>query len=159
MEDYDDLMLIWTPQSETLKDTYGEYLLVDLLEREGEENQAAVCEVSLPWPLVCLILALVMSCVTAHSSSGDKISSPPVKSRIHALYLHSECPSQCSLCLSSGVMFAVQKWSSNSQFLCRLFSSNLDRLSWWSHVVILDICIIADLFSFPVKANIACENE
>ncbi|XP_066172754.1 cilia- and flagella-associated protein 61 [Sylvia atricapilla] len=45
MEDYDDLMLIWTPQSETLKETYGEYLLVDLIEREGEENQAAVCEV------------------------------------------------------------------------------------------------------------------
>ncbi|XP_050827988.1 cilia- and flagella-associated protein 61 [Serinus canaria] len=45
MEDYDDLMLIWTPQSESLKETYGEYLLVDLLEREGEENQAAVCEV------------------------------------------------------------------------------------------------------------------
>ncbi|KAM7061432.1 cilia- and flagella-associated protein 61 [Acridotheres tristis] len=45
MEDYDDLMLIWTPQSETLRETYGEYVLVDLLEREGEENQAAVCEV------------------------------------------------------------------------------------------------------------------
>ncbi|NXQ29632.1 CFA61 protein, partial [Alaudala cheleensis] len=45
MEDYDDLMLIWTPQSETLEETYGEYLLVDLIEREGEENQAAVCEV------------------------------------------------------------------------------------------------------------------
>ncbi|NXI25005.1 CFA61 protein, partial [Sterrhoptilus dennistouni] len=45
MEDYDDLMLIWTPQSETLKETYGEYLLVDLIECEGEENQAAVCEV------------------------------------------------------------------------------------------------------------------
>ncbi|XP_068042386.1 cilia- and flagella-associated protein 61 isoform X4 [Anomalospiza imberbis] len=45
MEDYDDLMLIWTPQSETLKETYGEYLLVDLIEHEGEENQAAVCEV------------------------------------------------------------------------------------------------------------------
>ncbi|NXS86992.1 CFA61 protein, partial [Erpornis zantholeuca] len=45
MEDYDDLMLIWTSQSETLKETYGEYHLVDLLEREGEENQAAVCEV------------------------------------------------------------------------------------------------------------------
>ncbi|NXB04019.1 CFA61 protein, partial [Cnemophilus loriae] len=45
MEDYDDLMLIWTPQSETLKETYGEYLLVDLIEREGEENPAAVCEV------------------------------------------------------------------------------------------------------------------
>ncbi|NWX59600.1 CFA61 protein, partial [Promerops cafer] len=45
MEDYDDLMLIWTPQSKTLKETYGEYLLVDLIEREGEENQAAVCEV------------------------------------------------------------------------------------------------------------------
>ncbi|XP_066402206.1 cilia- and flagella-associated protein 61 [Molothrus aeneus] len=45
MEDYDDLMLIWTRQSDTLKETYGEYLLVDLIEREGEENQAAVCEV------------------------------------------------------------------------------------------------------------------
>ncbi|NXE96651.1 CFA61 protein, partial [Menura novaehollandiae] len=45
LEDYDDLMLIWTPQSETLKETYGEYLLVDLIELEGEENQAAVCEV------------------------------------------------------------------------------------------------------------------
>ncbi|KAI1240310.1 hypothetical protein IHE44_0008726, partial [Lamprotornis superbus] len=45
MEDYDDLMLIWTPQSETLKETYGEHVLVDLLERKGEENQAAVCEV------------------------------------------------------------------------------------------------------------------
>ncbi|NXQ57991.1 CFA61 protein, partial [Anthoscopus minutus] len=45
MEDYDDLMLIWTPQRETLKETYGEYQLVDLLECEGEENQAAVCEV------------------------------------------------------------------------------------------------------------------
>lgn len=52
MEDYDDLLLIWTPQSETLKETYGEYVLVDLIEREGEENQAAVCEVSLPWALV-----------------------------------------------------------------------------------------------------------
>ncbi|NXT65499.1 CFA61 protein, partial [Chaetops frenatus] len=45
MEDYDDLMLIWTPQSETLEETYGEYLLADLIECEGEENQAAVCEV------------------------------------------------------------------------------------------------------------------
>ncbi|NWV31133.1 CFA61 protein, partial [Grantiella picta] len=45
MEDYDDLMQIWAPQSETLKETYGEYRLVDLIEREGEESQAAVCEV------------------------------------------------------------------------------------------------------------------
>ncbi|XP_039572960.1 cilia- and flagella-associated protein 61 [Passer montanus] len=45
LEDYDDLMLIWTPQSETLKEIYGEYLLVDLIEHEGEEDQAAVCEV------------------------------------------------------------------------------------------------------------------
>ncbi|NXM88324.1 CFA61 protein, partial [Oenanthe oenanthe] len=45
LEDYDDLMLIWTPQSETLKETYGEHDLVDLIEREGEEKQAAVCEV------------------------------------------------------------------------------------------------------------------
>ncbi|NXA80728.1 CFA61 protein, partial [Thryothorus ludovicianus] len=45
MEDYDDLMLIWTPQSETLKETYGEYVLVDLIECEDEENPTAVCEV------------------------------------------------------------------------------------------------------------------
>ncbi|NWV60616.1 CFA61 protein, partial [Malurus elegans] len=45
MEDYDDLMQIWTPQSEALKEIYGEYLLVDLLELDDEENQAAVCEV------------------------------------------------------------------------------------------------------------------
>uniref|UniRef100_A0A8C5X985 Cilia and flagella associated protein 61 n=1 Tax=Malurus cyaneus samueli TaxID=2593467 RepID=A0A8C5X985_9PASS len=45
MEDYDDLMQIWTPQSEALKEIYGEYLLVDLLELDDEENQSAVCEV------------------------------------------------------------------------------------------------------------------
>ncbi|NXG17049.1 CFA61 protein, partial [Grallaria varia] len=45
LEDYDDLMLIWTRQSETLKKTYGEYLLVHLMESQGEENPAAVCEV------------------------------------------------------------------------------------------------------------------
>ncbi|NXN88874.1 CFA61 protein, partial [Bombycilla garrulus] len=45
MEDYDDLMLIWTPQSACLKETFGEYLLIDLIEPEDEENQAAVCEV------------------------------------------------------------------------------------------------------------------
>ncbi|NWR83036.1 CFA61 protein, partial [Furnarius figulus] len=45
LEDYDDLMLIWTHQSETLKETYGEYQLFHLLEHQGEENPAAVCEV------------------------------------------------------------------------------------------------------------------
>ncbi|XP_009073396.1 PREDICTED: uncharacterized protein C20orf26-like, partial [Acanthisitta chloris] len=44
LEDYDDLMLIWTQQSETLKETYGEYFLVDLIEHQDKENQAAVCE-------------------------------------------------------------------------------------------------------------------
>ncbi|NXK92481.1 CFA61 protein, partial [Formicarius rufipectus] len=46
LEDYDDLMLIWTCQSETLKETYGEYLLVHLMELQSEENPAAVCEVA-----------------------------------------------------------------------------------------------------------------
>ncbi|XP_017692895.1 PREDICTED: cilia- and flagella-associated protein 61 isoform X1 [Lepidothrix coronata] len=45
LEDYDDLMLIWTPQSKTLKKTFGEHLLVDLMEHQDEENKAAVCEV------------------------------------------------------------------------------------------------------------------
>ncbi|NXP24443.1 CFA61 protein, partial [Scytalopus superciliaris] len=45
LEDYDDLMPVWTHQSETLKETYGEYQLVHLIEHQGEENPAAVCEV------------------------------------------------------------------------------------------------------------------
>ncbi|XP_050171715.1 cilia- and flagella-associated protein 61 isoform X1 [Myiozetetes cayanensis] len=45
LEDYDDLMPIWTRQSKTLKKTFGEYLLVDLMEHQDEENKAAVCEV------------------------------------------------------------------------------------------------------------------
>ncbi|NWW89177.1 CFA61 protein, partial [Rhynochetos jubatus] len=44
LEDYDDLMPIWTRQSEVLKETYGEYFLADLLECQDEENQAVVCE-------------------------------------------------------------------------------------------------------------------
>ncbi|XP_040467757.1 cilia- and flagella-associated protein 61 isoform X2 [Falco naumanni] len=44
VEDYDDLMPIWTHQSETLKETYSEYFLADLIERQDEENQAVVCE-------------------------------------------------------------------------------------------------------------------
>ncbi|NXQ84020.1 CFA61 protein, partial [Nyctibius grandis] len=44
LEDYDDLMPIWTRQSETLKETYNEYFLADLIEYQDEENQAAVCE-------------------------------------------------------------------------------------------------------------------
>ncbi|KGL94109.1 Uncharacterized protein C20orf26, partial [Charadrius vociferus] len=44
LEDYDDLMPIWTRQSETLKETYSEYFLADLLECQDEENQAVVCE-------------------------------------------------------------------------------------------------------------------
>ncbi|XP_009945742.1 PREDICTED: uncharacterized protein C20orf26 homolog, partial [Leptosomus discolor] len=44
LEDYDDLMPIWTRQSETLKETYSEYFLADLIERQDEENQAVVCE-------------------------------------------------------------------------------------------------------------------
>uniref|UniRef100_A0A663MV07 Cilia and flagella associated protein 61 n=1 Tax=Athene cunicularia TaxID=194338 RepID=A0A663MV07_ATHCN len=44
LEDYDDLMSIWTRQSETLKETYSEYSLADLIECQDEENQAVVCE-------------------------------------------------------------------------------------------------------------------
>ncbi|KFV57465.1 Uncharacterized protein C20orf26, partial [Gavia stellata] len=44
LEDYDDLMPIWAHQSETLKETYSEYFLADLIERQDEENQAVVCE-------------------------------------------------------------------------------------------------------------------
>ncbi|NXO60101.1 CFA61 protein, partial [Aramus guarauna] len=44
LEDYDDLMPILTRQSETLKETYSEYFLADLIERQDEENQAVVCE-------------------------------------------------------------------------------------------------------------------
>ena len=52
LEDYDDLMPIWTRQSETLKETYSEHFLIDLIKCQDEENQAVVCEVSLPWALV-----------------------------------------------------------------------------------------------------------
>ncbi|NXT78301.1 CFA61 protein, partial [Zapornia atra] len=44
LEDYDDLMPIWTRQSETLKEIYNECFLADLLEHQDEENQAVVCE-------------------------------------------------------------------------------------------------------------------
>ncbi|KAM6082825.1 cilia- and flagella-associated protein 61 isoform 2-T2 [Chlamydotis macqueenii] len=44
LEDYDDLMPIWTRQSETLKETYTQYFLADLIECQDEENQAVVCE-------------------------------------------------------------------------------------------------------------------
>ncbi|KAM9271638.1 cilia- and flagella-associated protein 61 [Morus bassanus] len=44
LEDYDDLLPIWTRHSETLKETYSEYFLADLIECQDEENQAVVCE-------------------------------------------------------------------------------------------------------------------
>ncbi|XP_010189864.1 PREDICTED: uncharacterized protein C20orf26-like [Mesitornis unicolor] len=44
LEDYDDLMQIWTRQSETLKEAYSEYFLADLIGCLDEENQVAVCE-------------------------------------------------------------------------------------------------------------------
>ncbi|XP_054677587.1 cilia- and flagella-associated protein 61 isoform X1 [Grus americana] len=44
LEDYDDLMPIWTRLSETLKETYSECFLADLIECQDEENQAVVCE-------------------------------------------------------------------------------------------------------------------
>lgn len=42
-------MPIWTRQSETLKETYSEYFLADIIEHQDEENQAVVCEVSLSY--------------------------------------------------------------------------------------------------------------
>ncbi|XP_010140683.1 PREDICTED: uncharacterized protein C20orf26 homolog, partial [Buceros rhinoceros silvestris] len=44
LEDYDDLMPIWTHQSKTLKEAYSEYFLADLIACQDEENQAVVCE-------------------------------------------------------------------------------------------------------------------
>ncbi|XP_035176848.1 cilia- and flagella-associated protein 61 isoform X5 [Oxyura jamaicensis] len=44
LEDYNDLMPIWTRQSETLKETYSEYFLADIIEHQDEENQTVVCE-------------------------------------------------------------------------------------------------------------------
>ncbi|NXL07827.1 CFA61 protein, partial [Mesembrinibis cayennensis] len=44
LEDCDDLTPIWTRWSETLKETYSEYFLADLIECQDEENQAVVCE-------------------------------------------------------------------------------------------------------------------
>ncbi|XP_042731215.1 LOW QUALITY PROTEIN: cilia- and flagella-associated protein 61 [Lagopus leucura] len=44
LEDYDDLMPIWTRQSEILKETHSEYFLADIIACQDEENQAVVCE-------------------------------------------------------------------------------------------------------------------
>ncbi|NXI90493.1 CFA61 protein, partial [Psophia crepitans] len=44
LEDYDDLMPIWTHQNEALKETYSEHFLADLIEHQDEENQTVVCE-------------------------------------------------------------------------------------------------------------------
>uniref|UniRef100_A0A8C3JF57 Cilia and flagella associated protein 61 n=1 Tax=Calidris pygmaea TaxID=425635 RepID=A0A8C3JF57_9CHAR len=43
-KNYEDLVPIWTRQSETLRETYHEYFLADLIECQDEKNQAAVCE-------------------------------------------------------------------------------------------------------------------
>ncbi|NXA42747.1 CFA61 protein, partial [Eudromia elegans] len=44
LEDHDDLMPILARHSKTLKEIYGDYFLVDLLETQDEENQAIVGE-------------------------------------------------------------------------------------------------------------------
>ncbi|XP_062464093.1 cilia- and flagella-associated protein 61 isoform X1 [Pezoporus occidentalis] len=44
LEDHDDIRALWTHQSETLKETYSEYFLADLIESQDEDNQAAVGE-------------------------------------------------------------------------------------------------------------------
>uniref|UniRef100_A0A669QLG1 Cilia and flagella associated protein 61 n=1 Tax=Phasianus colchicus TaxID=9054 RepID=A0A669QLG1_PHACC len=44
LEDFDDLMPIWTRQNEILKETHSEYFLADIIACQDEENQAVVCE-------------------------------------------------------------------------------------------------------------------
>ncbi|XP_015712110.1 cilia- and flagella-associated protein 61 isoform X2 [Coturnix japonica] len=44
LEDYDDLMPMWTRQCEILKETHSEYFLADIIASQDEENQAVVCE-------------------------------------------------------------------------------------------------------------------
>ncbi|XP_053567984.1 cilia- and flagella-associated protein 61 [Bombina bombina] len=45
VEDYSDLMPIFTQYNDTLNSTYGEYFLAELIEAQDEENHAVVCEV------------------------------------------------------------------------------------------------------------------
>uniref|UniRef100_A0ACB8EBX6 Uncharacterized protein n=1 Tax=Sphaerodactylus townsendi TaxID=933632 RepID=A0ACB8EBX6_9SAUR len=44
VEDHDDLTPLFTSQNDTLIDTYGEYVLAELIEAQDDENVAVVCE-------------------------------------------------------------------------------------------------------------------
>uniref|UniRef100_A0A7M4EU95 Cilia and flagella associated protein 61 n=1 Tax=Crocodylus porosus TaxID=8502 RepID=A0A7M4EU95_CROPO len=44
VEDHDDLVPIFMRHSETLRETYGEYFLAEMIEAQDEENHAVVCE-------------------------------------------------------------------------------------------------------------------
>ncbi|XP_006015481.2 cilia- and flagella-associated protein 61 [Alligator sinensis] len=44
VEDHDDLMPIFMRHSETLRETYGEYFLAEMIEAQDEDNHAVVCE-------------------------------------------------------------------------------------------------------------------
>ncbi|KAM4694219.1 cilia- and flagella-associated protein 61 [Discoglossus pictus] len=44
VEDHDDLMPIFIHHNDTLKATYGEYFLAELINAQDEENHAVVCE-------------------------------------------------------------------------------------------------------------------
>lgn len=45
VEDHDDIMQIFADQIESLVETHGPYFLSELIESQGEENHAVVCEV------------------------------------------------------------------------------------------------------------------
>lgn len=47
VEDNDDLTPLFTSQNDTLKRTYGDYFLAELIEAQDEDNICVVCEVSL----------------------------------------------------------------------------------------------------------------
>ncbi|XP_054840363.1 cilia- and flagella-associated protein 61 [Eublepharis macularius] len=44
VEDHDDLAPLFTRQNDTLRDTYGEYFLAELIEAQDDQNIAVVCE-------------------------------------------------------------------------------------------------------------------
>ncbi|XP_056620849.1 LOW QUALITY PROTEIN: cilia- and flagella-associated protein 61 [Triplophysa dalaica] len=45
VEDHDDIMQIFADQIESLVETHGPYFLSELIESQGEENHAVVCEI------------------------------------------------------------------------------------------------------------------
>lgn len=47
VEDHDDLVPIFNRQSDSLKTTYGDYFLAELIEAEDEEMKCIVAEVRL----------------------------------------------------------------------------------------------------------------